>query len=475
MATEQLNIGVFHYKVGGTDGVSLEIDKWKQVLEEMGHRVHLYAGDLGNVDGTLIPELYHHLAAHERLYHNTFCELRDFDTQAYQRELNRWALELERILRNSILRQGINFILAQNVWSVAASPPVAIALERVRRSLGLPTVAHNHDFYWERTDGVALTSAAAVELADKYLPPRDPRITHVVINSLAQRELAERKGVQARIVPNVFEFESPGWGRDDYNQDFRERIGLGPNDLLILQATRIVPRKGIELAIDFVKALNAPARRALLQERGLYDGRPFTQESRIVLVLAGYAQDDVTGLYPAKLRRKAEREGVEALFIEEQVASRRQHRDGHKLYSLWDTYVFADLVTYPSLWEGWGNQLLEAIYARVPVMLFEYPVYQADIKEKGLRVISLGNQIQGRDEEGLVQVAQETVERAADQAVDLLTRGELRRDVVEHNFGVGLQHYSMKALRGYLAPLFQGNGHANGQVKGRMNGSGVTR
>ena len=28
------NIGVFHYKVGGTDGVSLEIDKWKQVLEE---------------------------------------------------------------------------------------------------------------------------------------------------------------------------------------------------------------------------------------------------------------------------------------------------------------------------------------------------------------------------------------------------------------------------------------------------------
>ena len=31
------NIGIFHYKVGGTDGVSLEIDKWKKVLEEMGH------------------------------------------------------------------------------------------------------------------------------------------------------------------------------------------------------------------------------------------------------------------------------------------------------------------------------------------------------------------------------------------------------------------------------------------------------
>ena len=470
MADRQLNIGVFHYKVGGTDGVSLEIDKWKQVLEEMGHRVHLYAGDLGSVDGTLIPELYHHLAAHERLYHNTFCELRDFDTQAYQRELDRWALELERILRNSILRQGIDFIIAQNVWSVAASPPVAIALERVRRSLNLPTVAHNHDFYWERTDGVALTSAAAVELADKYLPPRDPRITHVVINSLAQRELAERKGVQARIVPNVFEFETPSWKRDSYNQDFRAQIGLKENDLLILQATRIVPRKGIELAIDFVKALNAPHRRAQLQERGLYDGRPFSEESRIVLVLAGYAQDDVTGQYPAKLRRKAEREGVDALFIEDRVASRRGSRNGHKVYSLWDTYVFADLVTYPSLWEGWGNQLLEAIYARVPVMLFEYPVYQADIKARGLRVISLGDRLQGRDEDGLVQVAPAVIEQAADQAVDLLTWGDLRREVVEHNFGVGLQHYSMAALRGYLAPLFQTNGHGNG----RLNGSGIT-
>jgi hypothetical protein len=37
--------GILHYQVGGTDGVSLEIDKWKQVLEEMGHTVRLCAGD----------------------------------------------------------------------------------------------------------------------------------------------------------------------------------------------------------------------------------------------------------------------------------------------------------------------------------------------------------------------------------------------------------------------------------------------
>lgn len=39
-------IGILHNQVGGTDGVSLKIDKWKLLLEEMGHTVHLCAGDL---------------------------------------------------------------------------------------------------------------------------------------------------------------------------------------------------------------------------------------------------------------------------------------------------------------------------------------------------------------------------------------------------------------------------------------------
>ena len=76
--------------------------------------------------------------------------------------------------------------------------------------------------------------------------------------------------------------------------------------------------------------------------------------------------------------------GVEALFIENIVSESREILNGKKIYSLWDTYVFADFVTYPSLWEGWGNQLLEAIRAKLPIMLFEYPVYKVDIKDKGL-------------------------------------------------------------------------------------------
>ena len=456
------NIGIFHYQVGRTDGVSLEIEKWKRVLEEMGHTVHLCAGDLGATEGTLIEEMYHHRPDAERLNYNTFRELRDYsDDAAYRAELMDLAGVIERKMRTFVEEKEIDFLIPQNVWSVAANPPVSIALARVMRDLHLPALAHNHDFYWERTGRVALTCASAIELADKYLPPRDPLARHVVINSLAQRELTQRKGIESTIVPNIFDFDAPPWQIDDYNRDFRARIGLQENDVFILQATRIVARKGIELAVDFVRALDTPERRAILEERGLYDGRPFDdacpepgrRNSRIVFVLAGYAWDDVTGGYVTRLKQKIERAGIDALFIEDVVGGQRQTRDGEKIYSLWDTYVFADFVTYPSLWEGWGNQFLEALRARLPIMLFEYPVYQADIGDKGFRVISLGSQVQGRDDAGLVQVAPQVIETAADQAVELLTDARRRQETVEHNFYVGRQHYSLESLRGYLAPL----------------------
>jgi len=178
--------------------------------------------------------------------------------------------------------------------------------------------------------------------------------------------------------------------------------------------------------VDFVAALDSPDRRKVLQHHGLWDGRPFNDDSRIVLVLAGYARDDVTGAY----------------------VSRRS-----KIYSLWDTYAHADFVTYPSLCEGWGNQFLEAMRAELPILLYEYPVYLADIGARGFRVVSLGPETAGEDDLGLVQVDQEKIEDAADQAVDLLTDRALRESTVKHNTKVCRQHYSMQALERYLKPL----------------------
>lgn len=446
-------VGILHYKVGGTDGVSLEIDKWAEVLKEMGHSVYLCAGEIGNVEGTVIKAIFHHRPDAERLYRNTFIALSDYDEAVYNFEIHHLAEVIEHKLEAFVKAYDIDLLIVQNMWSVAANPPAAIALARLRRKLNLPAIAHNHDFYWERVDGVSLTCSAAVELADKYLPPRNHAIQHVVINSLGQTELLERKGIESTIVPNVFDFESAPWAVDEYNQDFRQRIGLRDDDIFILQATRIVPRKGIELAIDFVQALNAPKRRALLQEKGLYDGRSFNQNSRIVLVLAGYTFDDLTGLYLNQLKEKINQSEIDALFVGDHIDGQRHFIMGKKHYSLWDSYVYADFVTYPSLWEGWGNQLLEAIRARLPFMLFEYPVYRADIKSTGLRTVSLGSKLYGRDNQGLAQIEHDIIERTADEAVELLTNSELRQKTVDHNYKIGQKHFSLNALRGHLEPL----------------------
>ena len=449
-------IGLCHYKIGDTDGVSLEMAKWGWVLEEMGHTVHMCGGDLGTAaDGCLVEELYHHRPDVERITRNAFHELRDYESgAALEGEILSLADRAEAELRKFIGDRSIDLLIPNNIWSIGMNLPAAIAFTRVVRELRIPAIGHHHDFYWEECRGMRPTCPEVERLVEEHLPPKDPLIRHVVINSLVQAELKRRNGVSAAVVPNVLDFSGPAWRVDSYNRDFKAAIGVGKTDILILQATRIVPRKGIELAIDLVAALNRPHHRRELEERGLYDGREFDKDSRIVLVLAGYSEDP-RAEYLQRLQAKAAGLGVDLRVVSEIIRARRRIEDGKKRYALWDCYVFADLITYPSLYEGWGNQFLEAVHARVPVMIFEYPVYRTDIKGKGFAVISLGDRIEGRDELGLVRVKDEVIERAAQEAVSVLTDRTSRRGMVERNFALGKRFYSLDALQNYLSEIME--------------------
>jgi glycosyltransferase involved in cell wall biosynthesis len=446
-----MRIGLCHYKVGGTDGVSLEMDKWKVVLERMGHSVRLCGGDLGTGTGYLIPELYHHRTEAERMAWNTFHSLRDYPNgAALEREILSEAGVIEEKLRGFITEESIDLLIPNNIWSIGANPAAAVAFARVVNDLQIPAVGHHHDFWWESFRGMQPTCPAAARIVDEYLPPTGPTIGHVVINSFARDELRTRRGALAKIVPNVFDFSGPDWRVDDYNRDFRAEIGVGESDILVLQATRIVPRKGIELAIDLVAALDRGENRRRLEERGLYDERPFGKGDRIVLVLAGYSEDP-TKDYLKRLEKRAARAGVELCVISDRIRSRRGRTDnGKKIYSLWDSYVFADLITYPSLYEGWGNQFLEGLHARVPIVVFEYPVYKADIKDKGFAVISLGDELAGKDDLGLVKVPPAVISRAAAAAVTVLTDPAVREEMVARNYELGRRYYSLESLERHL-------------------------
>jgi glycosyltransferase involved in cell wall biosynthesis len=165
-------------------------------------------------------------------------------------------------------------------------------------------------------------------------------------------------------VPNVVDFENPPPPPDEYADDVRREMGLEPEDVMILQPTRVVPRKGIEHAIQLVRALG---------------------DQRYKLVISHESGDE--GLeYHQMLVEYARQCGVDLRFFATRVGETRQiNAAGQKVYTLWDLYRHAALVTYPSLYEGFGNAFLEAVYFKVPVLVNRYAIFGRDIEPKGFR------------------------------------------------------------------------------------------
>lgn len=448
-----MKIALCHFRVGETDGVSLEMEKWKQSLETLGHEVFFLSGSTaGSLKGYIIDELYYQYAENNKFVFNAYNQLRDYRSMhEFKEDILNFAAKIEEKLEKFIFEYQIDVLVPNNIWSLGWGIPAAIAFANVSKRCDITCIAHHHDFYWERDRYSHPTCDFIQNILDDYFPPRTANIRHVVINEIAKEQLKIRKGIDSTIVPNVFDFEGMEWKIDEFNSDFKKQIGAGENDIIILQATRITERKAIELAIDVAGELYKPEYIAELRKKGLYDGRSF-EDGKIILVFAGLPEADEK--YIQNLYKKAERKGIQIFDIHNMIKAERHNENGRKYYSLWDAYVFADIITYPSILEGWGNQFLEGLFAKKPMVVYEYPVYVTDIKEKGFHIVSLGAD-HSIDEEGLVKVSGDLIVKAARDCERLLTEAPYRKDYTDHNFELGRRYYSYKSLTELLKGLFQ--------------------
>ncbi len=105
-----------------------------------------------------------------------------------------------------------------------------------------------------------------------------------------------------------------------------------------------------------------------------------------------------------------------------------------KIYSLHDAYAMADLVTYPSLLEGFGNALLETFYFQKPVVVNNYDVYAADIGPLGFDVVLLQDGVTEANVRATAALLEDPVRQARMTATNLalatrqlLLRGAPRR------------------------------------------------
>ena len=445
-----MNIALAHFRVGETDGVSLEMEKWRKVLERMGHRVIFISGT-PNYGEICIPEMDLHSELFEKHKRNSYERLEDYESEEdFRRDILRYADIIEKKLDEVVEREKIDLIIPNNIFSLGVGLPIAIAFHRVIKKKGLKVIGHHHDFYWERENLSHPTCDFVRECLDKYFPPLDVPMVHVVINKIAQKELKKRKGVDSIVVPNVLDFEQPLWVYDDFNKDLRERIGLNANDIVVLQATRVTERKAIEISIEFVGELQR--RRGKLHGL-LYDGRNFSKDDRITLLMPGLIE---TGNeYVEFLKEVAKHEGVEILWINSMIDAKRSMKDGEKKYSLWDTYVVSDIITYPSVIEGWGNQFLEGIFAKKPLVVFEYPVYKTDIKDLGFEVISLGDVFETRINGKYVSIPKEAIIKAVEKAISVLKDGKAYKKMVEKNFELGKKYFSYRTLESILSDIIK--------------------
>jgi glycosyltransferase involved in cell wall biosynthesis len=405
-----MHIGFISTRLNGTDGVSLEVEKWAKVLRRMGHELFYCAGELGGyaAGGALIPQLHFDnqniISFSQRAFGEGSMER---DGEKLADEIYASADEIRTPLRHSIRANRLELIVVENALTIPMNLPLGITLTGLIAELGLNTIAHHHDFFWERQ---RYQSNNILDLLDTAFPAKLPTIQHVAINSIAQRRLKDRRKIDSIVIPNVHDFATPPPQLDNYSRDFRERLGLTENEPFILQPTRVIQRKGIEMALELVHRLDlGPNPRLYITHRAHDEGLEYWHW----------------------LKREAGMMQVDLRLIDHLIGTKRAKSNGHKIYSLWDAYPFADLVTYPSTYEGFGNALLEAIYFKRLVVVNRYPVYNADIGPLGFDFIEL---------DGFVD------DDAVTRTKALLDDPEQVAMMAKKNYELAQEHFSLEVL-----------------------------
>lgn len=404
------HIGFISTRIAGIDGVSHEIEKWADILERNGYRCFYCAGEIDRPhEKSAVVEEAHF--AHPDVTRITQSL---FGTTVRSKYDTKQVFDIANLIREGIeafiRRFDIDCIIAENCLTIPMNIPLGIALTWLIAETGIPAIAHHHDFSWERE---RFFINAAGDFLQMSFPPVLPSVRHVVINSIALANLAHRRGVTATLIPNTLDFANPPRSADPkVIAAVRRAAGVTDGKYMVLQPTRVIPRKAIERAVDLVSMLEGAGKR---------------------LVISHPAGDEGTG-YLKQLIEYAELRDVSLVFID-QIVSPGRAPSAERPFTIADVYQAADLITYPSAYEGFGNAFLETIYFRKPIVMNRYPVFIADIEPKGFH-LCLMNGFVTRD--------------IVDEIERILMDEKERVRIAEANYRVAAAHYSYEVLERLL-------------------------
>lgn len=409
------NIGFVSFRLAGTDGVTLETFKWASAFERIGYKCFFCAGELSTPSevSMVFPEMHFNTEDMQELMKECFS--RQDRPQSITSKIHDMRKTIKKQLYEFINSYEIDVLVPQNVLAIPMNLPLSMALVEVIAETRIHAIAHHHDFYWER-ERYRINGVQDILMG--CIPPNLANINHVVINKPAQSQLAFRCGISSTIVPNVMDFANPPVGKDEYNESVRKDLGLDDDTFFILQPTRIVQRKGIEHTIEIARRI----------------GRKCT-------IIISHESGDEGGEYKQRVLEFADMLGVDVKMTAESVGEvRSTTADGKKIYNLNDVYAYADLVTYPSIIEGFGNALLETFYFKKPIIVNTYPVYVTDIKPRGFKAV-----------EFVDFVSDATIKKLN----GLLENQGLVDNIVEMNYSLANKYFSYELLEKKILALIR--------------------
>ena len=408
-------IGFVSFRFAGTDGVSLESSKWADVLESLGWECFYLAGEF---EADNHADSAHYMC--EPLLQFFHPEIKNVYDRAFGTQLRREIALTHDIhaLRTKIKERLYDFVnhfkistlLVENALTIPLNLPLGMALTEFLSESGTKCIAHHHDFFWERK---RFTNNCVHDILHSSYPPNLPNMVHVTINSDARTNLGLRTGISATLIPNVMHFEHAPPAIDAYSSDFRQNVGIGKDTICILQPTRVVQRKGIEHSIELVARMR-------------------DKIDKEIVLLISHASGDEGFEYEQRLHEYTELLSVPTIFESEIICDKRIQKNERKCYSLQDVYPHANLVAYPSLFEGFGNAFLEAVYFKKLIVVNNYSVYVKDIKPQGFSVVEFDNFISSGTINDITTLLREPARIQA---------------MVDKNYAIGLQHFSYRILR----------------------------
>lgn len=401
-------VGFISFRFAGTDGVSLETEKWVNILENEGYECYYLAGEIETPpEKSMFYDLIHFKHPDIRKLNNKI-----FDHSIRTKETTEKIHEYRKLIKEKIYefvnKFDIDVIIPENIITIPLNIPLSLAVTDFIAETGIPVIAHHHDFFWERK---RFLRNCVWDYLNSSCPPHLPSMYHVVINSSGQNQLGLRTGIAGVLIPNVMDFATPPPPTDGYIADIKKDFGIDEDELLFLQPTRVVQRKGIEHAIELVSRMKRKA----------------------ALVIS-HASGDEGYEYQNRVKDYISLMGIKAVFADDLITDKKRYtrEDGRKVYTLGDVYNSCDIVTYPSVFEGFGNAFLEAIYYKKPVFVNNYSIYYHDIRPKGFRAIEMDD-----------YVSDETVSSVN----RILDSKEARTRMVEKNYLLGLKYYSFAVAR----------------------------